>query len=170
MIDKFNHVVCPGRNNELQLVFVEIHWQDRNGGMELSLTGVEGPKRNGDAHGSCGQIYPITIGSYADGWDHLLVEQLNDTWERWHLNRTRAGSPAQESWLRANKHRCPDRNNWFTWAREQMQRAGLEPDQGYRYGSAWLAEEVPDDVVQWLHDLPQAANYPWDESRWRNWP
>lgn len=31
---------------------------------------------------------------------------------------------------------------------------------GYCYGSRWLREEVPDDVVQWLHDLPTSDALP----------
>ena len=31
---------------------------------------------------------------------------------------------------------------------------------GYKYGSAWLYEEVPDDVIEWLFSLPPAAREP----------
>lgn len=31
---------------------------------------------------------------------------------------------------------------------------------GYRYGSAWLREEVPGDVIAWLESLPDATGLP----------
>jgi hypothetical protein len=40
--------------------------------------------------------------------------------------------------------------------------AGLHPDPetNYRYGSAWLREEVPQDVLTWLQSLPETDKLP----------
>jgi len=36
------------------------------------------------------------------------------------------------------------------------------PTCGHKYGSAWKKREVPEDVLQWLYNLPDdAASYPW---------
>lgn len=34
------------------------------------------------------------------------------------------------------------------------------PECGYKYGAAWLREEVPADVLEWLYNLPETTNRP----------
>lgn len=69
-------------------VFINIKFKDG----KLSITGVEGPTRNGDAKGSCGQI---TIDpedkswQFADGWTKDMLYSLNTAWKDWHLNDMR---------------------------------------------------------------------------------
>lgn len=135
---------------------------------KLSITGVEGPKRNGDATGGCGQIImsPWEIVTYAPGWNPETVARFREVWDRWHLNDMQAGSPAQMAHLRA--HPVEDRLHYFETARESLRAAGLQPDRGYMvrdkdgnpqpysYGSAWLREEVPADVLDFLQGLPGA--------------
>lgn len=57
-------------------------------GVRLSITGVEGPMRNGGCLGACGQIdmHPWEFTSYAPGWDAESVQKLRDIWKRYHLN------------------------------------------------------------------------------------
>lgn len=183
-------------------VFVEIEYRfERNQRWELSLTGVEGPKANGDCVGSCGQI---TVSNKrleydrfmpAPGWNRGMIDRLAEIWDRWHLNGMRAGSPAQSAYLREHPYdREVDGPSHYDWAERTLRAAGLEPDPNffhptksrdriiargsgadayieripvfdvpYSYGSAWLYEEVPADVLQWLYDLPEKAwDYPWN--------
>ena len=125
----------------------------------LSIAGVAGPKRNGDATGSCGQCreYLDDLTNTRPGLD---IAELARIWDRWHLNDMRAGSPAQEAWLRDNGRRGHDYSD--TCAR--LAEAGLNPDPttGYRYGSAWLSEPLPDDVVAFIDALPDNTDsFPW---------
>lgn len=132
-------ILNPGTTPEGWPVFVTIEWD----GKRLSITGVEGPLRNGDARGCCGQIdLSDLVTKY--NW----VSRLMEVWERWHLNDLRAGTPEQEAFLREH----PARN--YDEACDTLKNAGLYDVNGYRYGQAWLFEEVPDDVIQWLFSLP----------------
>jgi hypothetical protein len=71
-------------------VFVTVEWDGRR----LSLTGVEGPKSNGDAVGSCGQV---TLGC-ADHVNRIPeYDRLAEVWDRWHLNDMRAGCEHQRA-------------------------------------------------------------------------
>lgn len=141
-----------GDTPKLRSVFVTVAYTDGR----LSLSGVEGPTANGDALGSSGQCSDLAVVDYAPGWTAEMVDRLRAEWERWHLNDMRAGSPAQEAWLRANPVKATYPESHYDKASEALAAAGLNPDGGYRYGSAWLTEEVPADVLAWLQALPDS--------------
>ena len=160
-------------------VFAEVKYN--NG--RLSITGVEGPKSNGDAYGSCGQI----VMSYrtpenratitpAPGWDADTVDRFFALWDRWHLNDMTAGTPRQEAYLRENPVTAVYPESHYEKACQALAAAGLNPDTewerpaslstnvktdgGYRYGTAWLHEDVPADVIEWLFALPDTDKTP----------
>jgi len=217
-------VVMPGwRKIEEKLypVFCEIEWEDN----KLSISGVEGPFRNGNCKGSCGQIEMSwePLDKYAQGWDAKKEARFLEIWRRWHLNDMRAGCEHQRSewntseelslkeykwstkyhqtrWAVANGEPPPE--NWQEISRQVLEnttnpgRARFEtpeiralldagwieegmtetktagwtypsehpeglltkpcPVCGYKYGSAWLKEDVPADVIDWLFNLPAA--------------
>jgi len=133
----------------------------------LSITGVEGPKRNGNALGSFGQIimHEWGIKTYAAGWDAALEAKFRAVWDRWHLNDMRAGSPAQMAFLEANP--VEGHHNYYARACQALEAAGLNPDSGhlvngkpYHYGSLWLKEEVSDEVLEFLGSLPESQLTP----------
>ena len=74
-------------------VFVEFD------GRKLSITGVEGPKSNGDAHGACGQIdmHEWTPHTFAEGWNADMAVKLRKAWSDWHMNDCRAYSPEMKA-------------------------------------------------------------------------
>ena len=91
-------------------VFVKIQYTERDQdreGFRLSITGVIGPTRGGNAFGSCGQINSTleneTFVEYAPGWDISLVKRFLEVWDRYHLNDCTAGTPKQEEFLRNKK-------------------------------------------------------------------
>lgn len=144
--------LTPGSTVDGWLVFVEVRWKDGR----LSITGVQGPKANGGCHGSCGQIVDDRCGivELTDRWTWEMVDDLCAIWKRWHLNDMRAGTPAQEACLRDTK--ASDVGDRWVWANETLATAGLNPDpsNGYRYGSAWLHEGIPEEVMIRLLGFP----------------
>ena len=107
--------------------------------------------------------------------DSILAEFPDDdklrrivaVWQRWHLNGLRAGCEHQraEGWEKRpidptkptsfygicfEGQRSPSWN-MLTWVRREEHPQGLLmepcPVCGYRYGSAWLHEELPKDVI-----------------------
>lgn len=131
-------------------------------GSKLSITGVEGPTRDGNCRGSCGQVVMSewNIRSYAPGWSAELVQQFRDTWNAWHLNNLQAGSPAQREYLSAHPITGPEH---YTQACTVLREAGLNPDPNYlhdgkpyHYGSTWLRKEVPAHVLEFLESLPES--------------
>lgn len=150
--------------------FCNIKWRTISGGrQELSITGVEGPTRNGDAYGSCGQIvmHGWAIVSYAPGWDADKVTKFRAIWDEWHLNTTSAGSPRQNEFLKQYMKGNPDFRYDYPVVVKLLEEAGLSPDtehehegKPYRYGHAWLYREVPEDVINWLQALPDTDKTP----------
>jgi hypothetical protein len=152
-------------NNRVYSIFCKIEFKDGR----LSISGVEGPTRDGNAIGGCGQIdnhlrdelHTITP---APGWDALKLRQFFNVWERWHLNDLRAGSPAQEKYLRENpipKEDYAYPKSHYEVASKVLADAGLNPDaDGYRYGYAWKREEIPADVIDFLQSLPDTDKQP----------
>ena len=140
---------------------------------KLSISGVEGPTKNGNAKGSCGQILmnfdPSQVKSFAKGWDINMLVKLLDIWDTWNLNNMQAGSPNQNAYLAKIKTIKPPRGEHYTWAVNELKKVGLYEDEGYlqdgkpyAYGSAWLNTEVPQDVLDWLQSLPDAdREHPW---------
>ena len=161
-----NKIVRVGKVQEYNgkcSVFCKIEIKDG----ALSITGVVGPKSNGDSHGSCGQINmgldPSRL-SLAPGWTRETVSRFVAVWDRWHLNDMRSGSSVQEQWLRDN----PIPASEFAYPKShyevvcaKLAEAGLNPDpSGYNYGNAWNTERLPDEVVTFLKSLPDTDEVP----------
>lgn len=135
---------------------------------QLSITGVEGPLPSGNALGGCGQIVmhlrePDGLEGFepAPGWTLESVKRLLELWDRWHLNDMRAGSPAQEAWLRDNPVSVKYPESHYEKASEALAAAGLNPDaDGYRYGHAWKREEIPADVIAEIEAFPETDIQP----------
>lgn len=179
-MDKFTKIVCVGTyRHGTGAVFCNIQWD----GAHLSITGVEGPKRNGNASGGCGQIGATlvdNVDTYATGWSTELATKFASVWAAWHLNDMRAGCEHQRAagWdekpidpakptFTYGKHFAGQRyDSWnlLGWVPESEHQEGLMgrpcPECGYRYGTAWLAEEVPGEILEFLASLPDTDRDP----------
>lgn len=221
------------RRMDLIPVYITITLETKDKGDCLSISGVTGPKSNGDAYGSCGQNIEDLIEARENpnrdqGWTMFTIDRLVDIWKRWHLNDMRTGCAHQRaSWDTSKEieivsygltteayHKrvkaisyaahllinggsasqlTPEAkalialDDWYAdrrdppnadsplsgcfevkkrekksagWVTQNEHRDGLlgKPCEvcGYRYGSAWLFEKVPDDVIEWLFALPEA--------------
>jgi hypothetical protein len=191
----------------------------------LSITGVEGPTRGGDALGSSGQIglCEWRIVEYAPGWSAKTEAVFRALWNRWHLNDMRPGCAHQRGadWqsdekveivtyklttqtfterraietrvLKALRDggtvtlgeddrallnlpydlKCapdadgPESGRYEVDKRETKYIGHVYPHEhpkgllckpcpecGYKYGSEWRHEDVPDEVLAWLCALP----------------
>lgn len=165
-------------------VFVTVSWN----GERLSFTGVEGPMRNGNCRGSCGQI-DMGWREDPERWIYggremprARVERLMELWQRWHLNDMKAGCEHQraEGWdqrpidpnkpLNAYGKHFPeqryDSSNMLAWVRPDEHPDGLLtkacPQCGYKYGTAWKTEAVPHEVLVELLTYPTVDELPGD--------
>lgn len=175
-MNNFTKIIRPGTtttwNRRFISVFCTIKYQDG----KLSIEGVEGPLPNGNALGGCGQIEMHIDSTYlanfrfAPDWNRDMLNEFLSIWRRWHLNDMRAGTPEQMACLdtRIYQHSYGDH---YLWAKNVLAYAKLDPvtlpdGTEYYYGTRWLFEPVPEDVLAFLVNLPDA-----DKSlphAWRN--
>jgi hypothetical protein len=94
----------------------------------------------------------ISGGQCLDEARSIIPEKLAEVWERWHLNDMRAGTHRQEEALRPVKDTF-DRLNWYDEACNYLSSIDLLFDGDYKYGSAWLTEELPADVIEYIESL-----------------
>lgn len=147
----------PNGGHALVPVFLTVEWD----GKRLSMSGVEGPERDGHAWGSCGQIDMHPWGYVAT--PGIDLGRIRAVWGAWHLNDMRAGTVAQTLALRDMPAAVYPESH-YDKACAYLASKGLNPDNGYAYGSRWLHEDVPADVVDFLQSLPDdGAKYPWHD-------
>ena len=110
----------------------------------LSICGNIWNPRRTDCY-SCGQ----NLHTIAEYFPHdSKVKRIIEVWQRWHLNDMKAGTPNQEAWLKDHKAESDaHRLDHYGWACDALAAAGLNPDGDYAYGSAWLKEELPAEVI-----------------------
>ncbi|WP_298993216.1 hypothetical protein [uncultured Desulfovibrio sp.] len=90
--NSFTHIVNIGRGLDGS-IFCRIKVRTKEKGVFLSIVGVEGPQRNGNCKGGCGQIadtleeYNDTQKiTYAEGWDEASTLMFVHIWKQYHLN------------------------------------------------------------------------------------
>jgi len=204
----------PEWNDKKYPMFCKIEFTDG----KLSISGVIGPKSNGNAFGGCGQINmefdhknkadndtrysePIKASAlnFADGWNRKIWFEFLDIWKHWHLNDMNSACEHQEAlgweyethrgrWTEYKGRNIKDIEETieilqtsesgyiyqdgkygykFTLAEDFKtllywnETAGhLCPECGYSIGSAWLKREVPQEVIEFLFNLPETDKTP----------
>ncbi len=130
----------------------------------LSVTAVEGPTSGGNARGGlCRPDAELSgrMTKLAAGWTVDMIDKLAEMTERWHLNTLRAGSPAQREYMRQHPRQFEVTYPTSHYDNACRQLGSLNPDRSmdppYAYGSAWLSEELPVDVTDFLLNLPNGG-------------
>lgn len=111
----------------------------------------------------CGTVYTgtkllksernlISAGQCLDECRDIIPPQLATVWDQWHLNDMKAGTKAQELLLEPVRDSF-NRLKWYEEACEYLKSLNMYEHNGYRYGSAWLKEELPASVVEYISTL-----------------
>jgi hypothetical protein len=146
-------------------------------GDQLSVTG-EIVARPGVEPVGWGQIIDaVRECKPVNGWTRDELDKLADVWEHWHLNDMRAGCEHQraEGWDKRpiDPSKPTDTYgtffegqqqpswNMLAWVRPEDHPDGLLtkpcPVCGYRYGTAWLTEELPQEIRDYVEGLAARA-------------
>ena len=113
--------------------------------------------------------------NFAPGWTAKKWFDLLEIWAVWHLNDMQAGCEHQraEKWEKVridpaelpNSHANRDGKGILaSWVYPKEHPKGLLtkpcPVCGYRYGTAWLKKDVPQSVIDFVENLPNADKTP----------
>jgi len=148
-LEAFAKIVCLGTVDKRASVFCKIVYNNKG---NLSITGVVGPFKSGNAYGSCGQINGMVIDNpnTKEGWTPELIAEFYKIWQLWHLNDMQAGCEHQRA---------------KGWNKDGYDKHPAEPCPvcDYRYGSSWLRKEIPYRVVLFLkhHVKATVKAYAW---------
>lgn len=117
---------------------------------------------------------------WSTGWNAELWLDFLAAWKRWHLNDLRPGCEHQSADGWDKRPIDPDKpttaygrhfdgqqhDSWnlLGWVRPDEHPEGLLtrpcPTCGYKYGSAWMREEAPTDILDFLRSLPDSTEQP----------
>ena len=100
-----------------------------------------------------GYSFGQNIDTIAELIPTATVKRIAALWKRWHSNGMKAGTRAQHAALDAYKAEADAFKYDFNQCCKVLAERGLQPDNGYSYGSAWLCEPVPVEVVEELCEL-----------------
>lgn len=78
----------------------------------------------------------------------LIPVLLYRYWKRWHLNDMRPGTPAQMEIVRSFIKENPGAD--YEQQCMQLSEHGLLVHDGYRYGTKWLHEKLPQEVIDYF--------------------
>ena len=98
-----------------------------------------------DVHGvGYGQVIDACEKAYNNSEDKL-AKAICDMWHKYHLNNMHAGDKAQEEAVREYLQ-----DNSYDYGRvcEYLKSKGLLIHNGYKYGTAWLKEEIPKEDLE----------------------
>ena len=93
---------------------------------------------------ACGQCYN-SIESVAH--DDKKWQTIYRLWKLYHLNNMHAGTPKQEEALKD----CP--LNDFDARCQYLKSINLYEDEGYRYGSSWLYQPIPEADLRLIQKM-----------------
>lgn len=102
-----------------------------------------------------GQILDKILTYYPN---NKLVKKIVDIWSQYNLNDLTPGSPKQMDYLKSLTK--PSDVEFYTWECEQLKKVDLLIDKSflhngrpYKYGSAWLKTEIPENIQQEIFSI-----------------
>lgn len=140
-----------GKRVNLPEVEVELEYTEK--GPALSISGTIWNSKHTDCV-CCGQCLD-TMMKFSSLANNELFKKLHHLWKNWHLNDVCAGTVKQEDALK-DARKAGNKICCYEDACKYLESIGLLNDDGYRYGSAWLYHEIPEDTLKEIETLLSA--------------
>ena len=107
---------------------------------------------------SCGQNLDELYDYF---YENSLFLKIYSLWKQYHLNDLTPGTPKQMAFLDSIKDKKPFKAEFYTWECEQLEKVNLLTDNlegnPYKYGTAWLVNEIPSDIKEDINKLMEVA-------------
>lgn len=153
--ERFSRIIIPARvrtGSVLRKYKIKVLFENGRLSMVGETPGFYGQSRDVLCQGS---TVPV------DGVSYTQVARIYAIWERYHLNDMNAGTPRQMEFLRQNRKEGVART--YESDCKALEDAGLLVDEGYRYGTEWKFEEVPEDVLRFLFSFNPGEGSSWED-------
>jgi hypothetical protein len=115
---------------------------------EFNRLSIVGDIYRGGRMESCGQVYDAVRALFKD---NVSIQMICDIWQRWHLNDLKAGTREQNAVI--DKVFSDEHRYNYDEACEVLKEKNLYVDRGYKYGSEWLVEPLPQDIINKVREL-----------------
>ena len=140
----FGKIDYNGSGRKNCKVTIEVNLKEKEKGLCLSICGNIWNPRETDIY--CGGQCYDTIAEFFP--HNKKVKRIIEVWKKYHLNDMKAGTPKQEAFI----EQWRKENNVTGWAYEEiceaLKAAGIYEDNEYKYGSSWLFEEIPVNIIE----------------------
>lgn len=136
-----------GHGRKINKVEVELALRQTDKGPVFTACGLIWNGRGTDCL-SCGQnLDEINEYIHSD-----VFSEIYRLWKLYHLNDLHAGTKKQEEFVNKTFKEANESYN-YNKACEILEEAGLLIDNGYKYGSGWLYEPIPEDDLKQIEGL-----------------
>lgn len=119
-------------------VFVDIEVKETDKGPELSISAELRRSGHGVMFGQCRDEVKAVALRGTPIMPRREILRMVDIWERWHMNGMQAGCEHQRAL------------GWNSYDEHPSEPC---PTCGYKYGTAWLYEPLPQDVIDWAQEV-----------------
>lgn len=127
-------------------VTIEVELREREKGLELSICGNVWNNIKTDVY-SGGQNYDTILELFPN---RKKVKRIVEVWKEYHLNGMNAGTKRQKNYIK-ELEKNPDFRYEYTEVCKELEKAGLlydKEENNYQYGSAWLFETLPENIIE----------------------
>lgn len=105
-----------------------------------------------------GQIEDILEEAKSNGWKKLFIDKeklrkLLVIWKKWHLNDLRAGTRKQMEVINKWQKKMKKDNLSYEEECKVLKEKNLLIDRGYEYGTKWLYEPLPKEVIEFVRSF-----------------
>jgi len=160
MKDQFVKVVKIGSKRtpggRWYYVYCKIILYKKEDKIMLSISGVEGPLSSGNALGSTGQINPVQVERYAEGWNEDMLRRFNEIWSEYHLNDMHLGTIVQERIL--EQFNCTSLGD--PRVKQILKEFNVLEHCGSVYGTEFKTRKISEEIIRFLYNLPTANKMP----------
>lgn len=80
-----------------------------------------------------------------------LLQEIETIWKQYHLNDLQAGTKEQQ--IAIEKWKAEGNKYDYTQAKDHLTSIGLNPHNGYEYGTKWLYMPIPENVVVRIKEI-----------------
>lgn len=146
----FGKIDFYGRGRKVNLVTVNLELTETKKGLEFTASATVWNSTKTDCV-MAGQCLDTLYNDFKLK-NNKLFKKIHELWKKYHLNGMHAGTKKQEDALKSTKWGGVNAN-YYKEQCEFLDALNLLVDNGYKYGTGWLLEEIPSDDLEVIKSI-----------------